>query len=43
MKVPGVTRNKLGRVLMTNIQGQYNVDKIWYCILVLFLCLCYDR
>ena len=42
-EVPGLTRNQLGRVVMTNIRGHYHVDIIWYCILVLCLCLCYDR
>ena len=42
-EVLGLTRNQLGRVVTTNIRGQYHVDMIWYCILVLCLCLCYDR
>jgi len=35
--------NQVGRVVMTNIWGQYHVDMNWYFILVLCLCLCYDR
>lgn len=32
-------RNQMGKVVTTNIRGQYLVDMNWYCILVLFLCL----
>jgi len=38
-----VYEESIGRVVTTNIQVQYHVDMIWYCILVLCLCLCYDR
>ena len=42
-EVLGLTRNQLGRVVMKNIRGMYHLDMIWYCILVLCLCLCYDK
>ena len=40
---PCLTRNQLGRVVMTNIWGQYHVDMNWYYMIILCLCLCYGK